>query len=130
MKSSNRIWQILAVIYLIIFMTIVILAYNRGLPTFLTVNDKAGHIGLYGLATFLGHRATNRRSLKLGSRTVPFFPLLFGIFTVVEESCQALSPNRTFDLFDLAASFFGILVGYGLAERGRPRSTRSRTGSK
>lgn len=121
MKSSNRLWKILVVVYLLIFATIGILAYRHGLPAFLTTNDKAGHVGLYGLATFLGHRALNRRHIKLGSWQMPLFPAVFSVLTTVDEFCQLLSPNRSFDLLDLAASFFGIVVAYGLAEIGRPR---------
>jgi glycopeptide antibiotics resistance protein len=130
MKSSHLIWKSLTVIYLMVFLTIVVLAYRNGLPAFLMVNDKAGHVGLYGVATFLGHRAINRRSIKLWSRAVPLFPWLFGLLTIVEEGCQALSLHRSFDGFDLVASFFGIVVGYGLAELGKPKSAHLHPGNK
>ena len=124
MRSSTRIWKILAVIYALIFITIGILAYFHGLPKVLTVNDKAGHVILYGIATYLGHRALNRRKVKLGSWSIPVFPTLFAGLTTIDEFCQLLSPNRSFDLGDLAASFFGILIAYGLAELGPPRSRK------
>jgi fumarate reductase subunit D len=53
MKSNNLVWKILVVIYLIVFTLIIVLAYNHALPEYLTKNDKAGHVFLYGLATFL-----------------------------------------------------------------------------
>jgi hypothetical protein len=88
MKSSHLIWKSLTVIYLMVFLTIVVLAYRNGLPAFLMVNDKAGHVGLYGVATFLGHRAINRRRIKLWSRAVPLFPWLFGLLTIVEKAAK------------------------------------------
>ncbi|MCA6526154.1 MAG: hypothetical protein IM570_09270, partial [Pseudanabaena sp. M179S2SP2A07QC] len=52
MKSNKLVWKILVVIYLIVFTLIIVLAYNHALPEYLTKNDKAGHVFLYGLATF------------------------------------------------------------------------------
>jgi VanZ family protein len=123
MKSKKLVWKILAVIYLIVFTLIIVLAYNHALPEYLTKNDKAGHVFLYGLATFLGQLAGNRRTIKFGNWVLPLFPLLFVVFTFVEELCQSLSPNRTFDIGDLVASFTGIVIGYVLAEMQKPKST-------
>ncbi|WP_445260504.1 VanZ family protein [Pseudanabaena sp. UWO311] len=53
---------------------------------------------------------------------MPLFPLLFFVFTVIEELAQSLSPNRTFDIGDLVASSFGIMIGYFLAEKLKPIS--------
>ncbi|CAN1213395.1 VanZ family protein [Tumidithrix helvetica PCC 7403] len=122
MKSSRLIWKILFASYWIVFTAIVVLAYNHALPEFLTKNDKAGHVFLYGLATFLGQMAGNYRTAKFWSWALPLFPLVFSIFTVVEELCQSLSPNRTFDIGDLVASCTGILIGYVLAEMNKPKS--------
>ncbi|OYQ66584.1 hypothetical protein B9G53_03800 [Pseudanabaena sp. SR411] len=122
MKSNKLVWKILVVIYLIVFTLIIVLAYNHALPEYLTKNDKAGHVFLYGLATFLGQLAGNWRTVKFWSKALPLFPLLFVIFTVVEELAQSLSPNRTFDIGDLVASSFGIMIGYFLAEMQKPKS--------
>lgn len=122
MKPNNLVWKVLALIYLSVFTLIIVLAYNRALPEYLTQNDKVGHIFLYGLSTFLGQMAGNHRTFKLAAWTLPLFPLVFSIFTFIEELCQSLSPNRTFDIGDLAASCLGILIGYGLAEIGKPSS--------
>jgi glycopeptide antibiotics resistance protein len=122
MKSNKLVWKILVVIYLIVFTLIIVLAYNHALPEYLTKNDKAGHVFLYGLATFLGQMAGNWRTVKFGAKALPLFPLLFFVFTVVEELAQSLSPNRTFDIGDLVASSFGIMIGYFLAERQKPKS--------
>jgi VanZ family protein len=122
MKPNNLVWKVLAVIYVSVFTLIIVLAYNHALPEYLTQNDKAGHIFLYGLATFLGQMAGKRRTFKLANWKLPLFPFVFSIFTLIEELCQSLSPNRTFDIGDLVASCIGILIGYGLAEIGKPSS--------
>jgi len=122
MKSKKLVWKILAVIYLIVFTLIIVLAYNHALPEYLTKNDKAGHVFLYGLATFVGQLAGNWRTIKFWNWVLPLFPLLFVVFTFVEELCQSLSPNRTFDIGDLVASFTGIVIGYVLAEIQNPKS--------
>ncbi len=117
--TTQRRWQILGFLYLVVFGVILWLAYQGKLPGFLTANDKAAHVILYGIATFVGHRVLDFRSVW---RRIPMFPALFGIFTVVEEFAQSLSPNRTFDLGDLVASFVGIAIGWWLCERSKLRA--------
>lgn len=112
----QRRWQILGFIYLMVFSLILWLAYHGQLPGFLTQNDKLAHMVLYGIATFIGHRIFKARVLW---RSIPLFPFLFGVFTIVEEFSQSLSPNRTFDLGDLVASFIGIAIGWWLCERSK-----------
>ncbi|MCX5963356.1 MAG: hypothetical protein NT070_09470 [Cyanobacteria bacterium] len=114
-------WKVLGLIYLVVFCLILLFAYQGKLPRILTANDKAAHVILYGIATFLGHRILDFRVFY---RRIPLFPALFGIFTFVEESTQALSPNRTFDLGDLVASFVGIAIGWWVCERLKPKSDR------
>ena len=122
MKSNQLGWKVLVAIYLIVFTLIIVLAYNHALPEYLTKIDKAGHVFLYGLATFLGQMASKCRIVKFWSLSLPLFPSVFIFFTVIEEFCQSLSPNRTFDLGDLVASFAGIFIGYVLAEMNKPRA--------
>jgi VanZ family protein len=112
LSPAKWIWLCLGMIYMVLFGIILILAYLGQLPGFLTGMDKLGHVVLYGLFTLFGHRLfPQKRIWKL-----PLFPVLFGIFTTVEEFCQSLSPNRTLDMGDLVCSFVGVLCGYGLAE--------------
>lgn len=110
-------WGALTAVYLGIFLTILVLAYTGNLPPYLQQNDKLGHLVLYGLATYLGHRILKYRRVRLFHLPLPLFPLLFSLFTVIEEGAQSLSPNRTLDAIDLLASFAGIGLGYWLAER-------------
>jgi VanZ family protein len=107
--SAQLRWKLIGLMYLAVFLLILVLAYQGALPSTLTQNDKLAHVVLYGIATFVGHQAFQGRSIY---RRIPLFPAAFGIFTVVEEIAQAWSPNRTFDLGDLVASFIGILIGW------------------
>lgn len=120
-RNQSRIWLGLAIAYTGIFLTIMVCAYLGKLPGFLTQNDKVAHLLLYAIATFIGHRALNRRSIAFKTLALPAFPLLFTLFTTVEELLQSLSPNRSLDLWDLIASFAGIGLGYGSAEVGKGR---------
>ncbi|MDX2229196.1 MAG: VanZ family protein [Leptolyngbyaceae cyanobacterium bins.349] len=123
-KSLTRcrwLWIVLSVIYAGFFGVILLYAYQGKLPGILTQNDKPAHLILYAIATFVGHLACNRRKLRFANYALPLFPVLFTLFTTVEELLQTLSPNRTLDSWDLIASFVGIGLGYWLAELGRPR---------
>jgi VanZ family protein len=118
---SRWTWTGLAIVYAGIFCTILLFAYQGKLPGILTQNDKLAHVILYAIATFVGHRAFNRRRIKVASRLLPLFPCLFMLFTIIEELVQSFSPNRTLDGWDLIASVVGIGLGYGLAALGRSR---------
>jgi VanZ family protein len=118
-KISQRfslIWLLLLLGFIGIFAAILWFAYHGTLHPILTQNDKLAHFLLYGIASFIGHKATNRRHLQWLRWSVPLFPGLFALFTVGEELVQQFSPYRTLDLIDLLASFIGIAIGYGLAE--------------
>jgi VanZ family protein len=118
---SSKAVKISALLYAIVFLTILILAYTGNLPTQLELipnSDKVGHVILYAIATYLGHCLFGYRRLRNG---LPIFPLLFTILTVVEEAVQGFSPNRTLDAIDLVMSLVGIGLGYQLAEKGNKR---------
>lgn len=119
--KSNLGWQLVAAIYALSFLMILLLSYQGKLPPILTRNDKFAHLVLYGIATYLGHRAWVGRRLTILKLRLPLFPILFGIFTVVEEMLQSYSPNRTLDGGDLVASFIGIAIGYWLADQSKPK---------
>lgn len=117
--SARWIWILCAIVFASIFAAILFLAYNGNLPPILTQNDKLAHVVLYGIGSFLGHHAMNRRHTPILGCSVPLFPGLFSLFTLCEELVQGLSPNRSLDPIDLIASFAGIAIGYWLAERGK-----------
>ncbi|XHX80444.1 MAG: VanZ family protein [Stenomitos frigidus ULC029] len=115
-------WRLLAALYACLLALILLLAYTGTLPSQLgriPFYDKVGHLVLYGIATYLGHRVLQYRRLRLGTIALPLFPFLFAIGALTEELLQVFSPNRTLDAIDLIASFLGIILGYWLAEKGR-----------
>lgn len=115
-------WGLIAIalLYLAIFISIMIMAYTNHLPGYLATipnYDKVGHVLLYALAAYLGHRIWRYRSWPCLGWRLPLFPLGFALFTLAEELTQNLSPYRTLDSLDLIASMLGILMGWQLAER-------------
>ena len=78
--------------------------------------DKLGHFVLYGIASFLCHRATGKKNMKLFNYSIPFGPALFTIFTAVEEMLQGILPNRSASIEDFLFSFCGIAVFYWIGE--------------
>jgi polysaccharide biosynthesis protein VpsQ len=115
-------WKAIALLYGALFLFILFRAYTGTLPPQLAqipFYDKIGHVVLYCLAAYLGHQLLKRRHIQVLFFKLPLFPLMFVVFTSVEEGLQTFSPNRTLDAIDLIASFFGIGLGYWLAEKGK-----------
>ncbi|WP_224412694.1 VanZ family protein [Oscillatoria salina] len=109
-------------IYGMILLSIFVAAYTGNLPAQLNdipYHDTLGHLILYGIATYLGQCLLQHRHKIIFGCKIPLWPLMFGIFTVVEEFVQSFSPNRTFSWLDLTASLVGILCGYWLAKQSR-----------
>lgn len=79
--------------------------------------DTWGHFILYGIASFLSHRAMNRRAIARFGISLPLAPLIFTGFTILEELLQQILPHRTYSLVDLVASLGGIVIFYWLGER-------------
>ena len=126
MKTSPQLNQrpiaLLAMGYGTFFLVILWGAYTNRLPLDLLETipyyDKIGHVVLYALASYLGHRVLHRRHFK-GVRYLPVFPVLFGLVMTAEEIVQGLSPYRTLDGLDLVCSLSGVVLGYFLAQKGR-----------
>jgi len=127
MSSANKSapWHtnLMALAYGCLFLITLWAAYTGNLPlgalNRIPNYDKAGHVILYCIATYLGHRVLRLRQRRRWHLSIPLFPALFGLFTLVEELLQFLSPNRTLDAGDLVCSFIGVGLGYWLAERHR-----------
>jgi hypothetical protein len=121
MKLAQKKWQVAAGLYFLLLLTIVLLADTGNLPVELLSKiphyDTAGHFILYGIASFLSHRAINRRMLVIFNFPLPLGPLIFSIVTIIEEMLQELLPNRTFSLTDMGASLLGIVLFYWLGEK-------------
>ncbi|MEO0377764.1 MAG: hypothetical protein AAF329_24840 [Cyanobacteria bacterium P01_A01_bin.17] len=118
MKEQKGRWVALGLLYAAAFGVLLVVAYTGNLPPQLAIipnYDKPGHLILYGIATYLGHRVLRWR--RIGRFHLPLWVIAFGSFTLVEEGLQAFSPNRSFDGLDLVMSFLGVGLGYWLAER-------------
>ncbi len=121
--------------YACFFLATLWAAYGNHLPlTWLSQfsnYDKLGHLVLYCIPTYLGHRLCKQKHFKtsgwMNSKTsslkngilLPVFPALFFLFAVTEELAQGFSPYRTLDADDLLCSFLGISAGYWLAQRSK-----------
>lgn len=126
MKTSSKLNQpqrsiaVLAATYGALFLLILWAAYTNNLPLDLLGKipyyDKMGHVVLYAMASYLGHRILNRRHFR-GMRHLPIFPVLFGLVMTAEEIVQGIAPYRTLDSLDLVCSLIGVVVGYILAQR-------------
>lgn len=125
MKTSSKPNQpqrsvaVLATIYGALFLLILWAAYTNNLPLELLDKipyyDKIGHVVLYAMASYLGHRMLNRRHFR-GMRHLPIFPVLFGLVMTAEEIVQGIAPHRTLDSVDLVCSLMGVALGYFSAE--------------
>lgn len=117
LKQHNIAW--LAIGYGSVFLLILWAAYTNNLPLDLLGKipyyDKIGHVVLYAIASYLGHRVLNKRHFK-GRRWLPVFPVLFALVMTAEEIVQGLSPYRTLDSLDLVCSLSGVVLGYILAQ--------------
>lgn len=120
MKSSkNKGWIIASVLYLLFILSVMLLADMGILVNFPLAHppyDKLGHFILYGIASFLFHRATGKKTIDILNYKLPAGPLIFTIFTAAEELLQAILPNRTASIEDFLFSFSGIVIFYGIGE--------------
>lgn len=120
MKLTHQAWMIACTGYFLILIGIMLTADFGLLPyAFLEqipYYDTIGHFILYGIASFLSHRATGRKMLIIFNYPVPFGPFLFVGFTIAEEILQMILPNRTFSFLDLTASLLGIILFYQWGE--------------
>ena len=124
-KPSKKIVG-LAIAYSAFFLITLWAAYNNRLPldwlSQFPNYDKVGHVVLYCIPTYLGHRLLRLKHIRLFSRRLPLFPILFTLFTLVEELIQGFSPYRTLDIGDMVCSLGGIALGYRLAQRKAKRA--------
>lgn len=122
----NQIWIIACFLYLLILIGIMFLADSGRLVNFAPAHppyDKLGHFILYGIASFLSHRAINRRIMTIFNYPIPLGPFIFTIFTAAEEILQAVLPYRSASVEDFIASFSGIVIFYGIGEICDPKKS-------
>jgi polysaccharide biosynthesis protein VpsQ len=118
--TTHQRWVFAFWVYLGILLTIIISAYLKMLPVkSLTIPfyDTIGHFILIGIAAFLSHLALNKRKINCLNLRIPHAAIIVSLLTLIEECLQKLSPNRSFDLLDLASDLCGIIIFTWLAEK-------------
>ncbi len=118
-SSSKKFWIVACVVYFFILLGIMLMADMGLLVNFPLAHppfDKLGHFILYGISSFLCHRATGKKMMMVLNYPIPFGPALFTMFTAGEEMLQGILPNRTASIEDFLFSFAGIAVFYGIGE--------------
>ena len=117
--------------YALFFLITLFAAYTNNLPLSLLAKlpyyDKLGHIILYFIPTYLGHRLFKQKHILLIGLSIPLFPALFTLFTLTEELIQGFSPHRTLDLGDVVCSLVGIICGYLLARSAKEKATQPKS---
>jgi polysaccharide biosynthesis protein VpsQ len=79
--------------------------------------DKAGHLVLYGILSFLINDVLRAAEVRLGRISLLKGSLIVMIVVTLEECSQLFFAARTFDLGDLGADFIGIWLFGKLAVR-------------
>jgi hypothetical protein len=118
--TTHQRWVFAFWVYLGILLTIIISAYLKMLPvknSAIPFYDTIGHFILIGIAAFLSHLALKKQRITYLNITMPLAPIIVSIITLIEECLQKLSPNRSFDLLDLASDLCGIIIFTWLAEK-------------
>ncbi len=126
---TNRNWAIAFWFYIGIILSISISAYLKIIPNEIKqfpYYDTILHFLLMGFSAFLGHLAFKKRKINILNFPLPLVPIIISFFVLVEECLQMFSPNRSFDLVDLAADFCGIVLFTLLAEIMKVRSCEGR----
>lgn len=120
LKSLNRHKIAILSLSFLIFMLWVIYQADSGEPTVfhrlikdIPFGDKIGHFFLFGMLALLSDMALNLRVIGKGTLSIRLGSLLVFTFASIEEVSQMFFPQRTFDVLDLLASVFGIMV-FGL----------------
>lgn len=94
------------------------LAYLKYIPTqvkSIPYYDSIGHFMLFGLLGFFAEMAFQGLKKKMFGITLPVGSILIASYAFIDESLQVFSPNRTFDLHDLALGLLGILFFYWIS---------------
>lgn len=116
----------LAIAYTCAFLIALWAAYTNRLPLVWLSQfpnyDKVGHVVLYCIPTYLGHRLCKQKHIKRLGLWLPVFPALFALFTIAEELTQGFSPHRTLDAGDMVCSLAGIGLGYWLAQKAKAKT--------
>lgn len=109
--------KILTVIYIFVIIGIVVIANVKSTQYLLRVGsggipyfDKLGHFFLMGIFSFLVNLTLRARTILLWKFRYLLGSLIVLIVVSIEEFSQIFVSGRAFDLGDLVADFFGIML--------------------
>ena len=118
----------ISILFLIFIIAIIVLADNGDLPHSIRAiydfpnGDKLGHFILFGLLNFFITRAYfTSFPAKPRTRAALSVGLILAVFIGFEEWTQRFFSNRTSDVFDLLASYAGVVTFGFLAVLWRKR---------
>ena len=121
MKLSKKIWIVAVFLYFLILLSIMLLADTGKLVNFPLAHppyDKLGHFVLYGIASFLCHRATGKKNMNLFNYSIPFGPAIFTIFTAGKKCCKRFYQIAVLVLKICYIVFAGLQFFIGLEKFG------------
>jgi len=108
----------ISILFFIFIITIIVLADNGSLPRSIRAvydfpnGDKLGHFILFGLLNFFVTRAFLPANLSQPrSWVILSVGLSLALLIALEEWSQQYFSTRTIDIFDLLASYLGLVVG-------------------
>ena len=116
------------------FAAVFAIAYTGNGPTYFAFlkyvpgGDKTGHTLLMCFLAIVLSWLLSFRGLYFKKVRIYYGVLSVFVFITIEEFLQLLSPNRNFDLIDLAANYLGIVLAFAIIRS--VASFRSKTGPK
>jgi hypothetical protein len=114
-KQTSKSWKIILLVYSCGLATVMALAYLDKIQFDFPGMDKIGHFMMIGGASYLAHKALNRK--KILKNRIALGPLLVLVFFGIEEYVQQFSPVRSFSISDLGADALGVLFFMMLEKR-------------
>ncbi|NEO28639.1 MAG: hypothetical protein F6K03_17615, partial [Kamptonema sp. SIO4C4] len=91
-KTISWGWRLIALLYAATLVFIGVSAYQQTLPAYfnhIPHYDTIGHIVLYLIATYLGHRVLRFRKIPFFGYRLPLFPVIFSVITIGDEYLQS-----------------------------------------
>ncbi|MEM5774382.1 MAG: hypothetical protein AAGU05_05215 [Anaerolineaceae bacterium] len=116
-EMTNKQRRIAVILFLLVFMMMcmVIVGIPRDLKRWVysnNVNDKITHIFFGSTFTFFASAILYPRKLRIFSIDIHLGAVIMGILFTLDEISQIPLPGRDANPLDLAASLFGLLIGY------------------
>lgn len=110
--------HLLLIVASLLMIAITVLASKSLIPSEIAripFYDSVGHFVLFGLLGVVAHYSFKRKRADVFGRILPIGPTLVIAYAFIDESLQAFSVNRNFDLIDLFWGVMGILVFLSLS---------------